>query len=206
MITNALYTVDSKEFTLSVVPLVTNVSQEHIAVLNILEIEQLQTIESSSRKAEFVTSRNVLHSILGPQYEPIQYAETGKPYMNSMNISISHTKQFVAVIVSKQYNVAVDIEMYRSKIHTIASRFMNTQEYSFYVSTEDRTVIWCAKEVLFKLYNASPNFKEHYSINICDLHDSGTLTATLQTPAIEKIIELSYFRTLQFCLVWAYNS
>lgn len=200
------YIEESPLYTLAVLPIVPELNNEHLFLLTTNEREHLNSMVSRTRQLEYVSVRVLLHSLLGNNYEPIQYLASGKPCMNSFHISISHTKQFVAVIVSKSHEAAIDIEMYRPKIQSIASRFMNDAELHACSTIEDATLVWSAKEVLYKMYNASAEFAEHYTVQCHTLQQKGTVQSNIHTKEVEKTIELSYFRTLDYCLVWGINT
>lgn len=205
MIDKHLYSIENQEYELCVIPIISNITEAHMLILTDYECEMYTNKISRSRKAEFVSARVLLFTMLGKNYEPVQYHQSGKPFMKSHKISISHTKQFVAAVVSKQFDVAIDIEMYRPTIQRIATRFMNTEELQQYTSIEDRTIVWSAKEVLYKMYNASADFALHYHIDRHVLEQTGKLTAHIHTQDVEKTIELSYFRTQEYCMVWGHN-
>ncbi|HOS83641.1 MAG TPA: 4'-phosphopantetheinyl transferase superfamily protein [Bacteroidales bacterium] len=206
MIDSYVYSHESALYTLAVIPILSEITAAHLSVLSTHEMQNMHEITSPSRRAEFVTARVLLHTIMGHQYEPIQYEPSGKPFMTSHSVSISHTKQFVAAVVSKNISVAVDIEMYRPTIQRIASRFMNTQELQNFTTIEDQTLVWSAKEVLYKMYNASAEFAQDYTIQWKKLAQTGTIQTHIHTQTIEKTIELSYFRTLDYCLVWGHTT
>jgi 4'-phosphopantetheinyl transferase EntD len=110
---------------------------------------------SEHRKREWLSVRTLLKRLLGEEKE-IAYTDFGKPYLadNSCHISISHTKDFVAVIWGKEKEVAIDIERISSRVENIRSRFMSEPEESN-LSKENPVIHlllhWSAKESLFKL-------------------------------------------------------
>ena len=60
----------------------------------------------------------------------MRYHESGRPYLedDNLSISISHTKGYVAVIVSDKTDVGIDIEHYAQRIHKVAFQFMRADE------------------------------------------------------------------------------
>jgi phosphopantetheinyl transferase len=82
-----------------------------------------------------------------------------KPFFKNCEVffSISHTKNWVACIISSQKEVGIDIEICNPKIEQIAAKFLsdiesiqiknncNLQNYLQY-----HTLYWCAKETMFK--------------------------------------------------------
>jgi 4'-phosphopantetheinyl transferase len=74
----------------------------------------------------FLSIRKLLQEI-GYTDEDLFYDETGKPnLLDGKNISITHSFEFSAIIVSEQVP-GIDLEMQRQKIITIAEKFMDTE-------------------------------------------------------------------------------
>ena len=89
-------------------------------VIGLLEIER-------GRQAENDGVHCVLTEMLG--YEPlVEHNEDGKPMIEGYHISISHTLGYVAVILSRDYEVGVDIEYVSDRVNRISSRFLRDDE------------------------------------------------------------------------------
>ena len=75
--------------------------------------QEMQRFTSDRRKLEWLSVRVLLYSMLQEDKE-IGYSSEGKPHLtdNSSFISISHTKGYVAVILSSVAPVGIDIEQY----------------------------------------------------------------------------------------------
>jgi 4'-phosphopantetheinyl transferase EntD len=135
---------------------ITGTSDELLALLEHKEryIPVLQKM-SEYRKREWLSVRVLLKRLFGEEKE-IDYTDSGKPYLvdKSYHISISHTKNFVAVAWDKNKEIAIDIERISLRVKNIRTRFMSEQEESNL--SEEHPVIhlllhWSAKESLFKL-------------------------------------------------------
>ena len=130
----------------------------------------LEKISSEHRKKEWLTVRVLLKNMLGEEKE-ILYTETGKPYLsdNSFQISISHTKGFVAVALHPKKSVGIDIEYISPRIYNIRSRFMNEKEESGLDKNQEQIHLllhWSAKESVFKaLEEQEVDFRESFHIN-----------------------------------------
>ena len=112
-------------------------------VLGILEI-------GNGREAEKQGERELLKQMLG--YDVVlNHNEDGKPLIERYNISISHTKGFVAILLSKGLEVGIDIEYHSDRIQKIAQRFLRSDEK--YTLTSDLLTVWCAKEAVYKLFS-----------------------------------------------------
>ncbi|MDR0680787.1 MAG: 4'-phosphopantetheinyl transferase superfamily protein [Dysgonamonadaceae bacterium] len=135
---------------------ITETSDELLALLEHKEryISVLRKM-SEHRKREWLFARVLLKRSLGEEKE-IGYTGFGKPYLTdkSYHISISHTKNFVAVAWNKKKEVAIDIERISSRVKNIRTRFMSELEENN-LSKENPVIHlllhWSAKETLFKL-------------------------------------------------------
>ena len=83
----------------------------------------------------------------------INYDEYGKPNLdNDWFISISHTTEFVAIILKKDGGCGIDIEKISDKVERIKHKFLNASDLQTVISPEDLCVYWGAKEALYKYY------------------------------------------------------
>lgn len=85
--------------------------------------------------------------------EPVEitHEESGKPVLDGWHISISHTKGYAAVLLSKSHEVGIDIEYVSERVKRIADRFLRPDEQA--ENTTDLLLHWCAKEAIYKLYS-----------------------------------------------------
>jgi phosphopantetheinyl transferase (holo-ACP synthase) len=128
---------------------------------------------TEKRKCEWLTVR-ILLKILSGEEKEITYQPNGKPYLldHSYHISISHTNYkgiessttscrpewrhlgYVAMILNKEKEVAIDIEMISPRILRIKDRFLSEKEVKS-ISADDEIVHlllhWSAKESVFKI-------------------------------------------------------
>ena len=110
---------------------------------------------AEKRRREWLAVRVLLKELVSEE-KMIEYLPSGKPFLNdgSWNISISHTKDYAAIILDKRNKVAIDIEHISPRINKIRSRFMNVREEEN-LSVENELIHlllhWSAKESLYKL-------------------------------------------------------
>src|SRR6185369_17184734 len=99
------------------------------------------------------------------------------------HISVSHTKNFVGLIISEKYPVAIDVELIHPRIEKIVHRFVNDDELKFLPSNhklEYYFIIWSAKECLYKMHGRGELlFKEHLHVQPFQLNNQGEITASL---------------------------
>jgi 4'-phosphopantetheinyl transferase len=114
----------------------------------------------------------------------LHYDEFGKPYFDCHNyISITHSHDFAAIIISDE-TVGIDMELQREKILRIADKFVDTENSYLSKNSETQniadyirelTVIWGAKEAIFKIRNEKGiSFKDHIRIDAFSLDENQT--------------------------------
>lgn len=94
----------------------------------------------------------LMYQMTGYHTEIIHHNEEGKPLLANLQISISDTKGFVAVIIGMNRNVAVDIEYQNDRVNRIASRFIRNDEKAPNVTSQ--LVHWSAKETTYKYFSS----------------------------------------------------
>jgi len=97
--------------------------------------------------------RAVLAELLKNNEIGITYSETTQPQLKDYHISFSHTKNSVAVALSKT-PVGIDIEELTPRILPLYPRFMGEQEIAGcdVNNLKDLYYYWCAKEAMYKWY------------------------------------------------------
>ncbi|MDA3883364.1 MAG: hypothetical protein PF481_08755 [Bacteroidales bacterium] len=159
----------------------------------------------NSRKREFLSVRKLLHTVFPQKKHIIQYSKSGKPECSEYSISISHSHNYIAIICTPNKQVSIDIEEYRNIIEKTAPKFISEQEKKCFQSIEELTLVWSSKEVLYKLFEASSNFLQDYTIEgeKQDLQEHGKLIGRVNTKKIDKTIKIDYFRSQKFIVTWS---
>ena len=113
----------------------------------------IENISNEVRKKERIISRFLLETLVGKKVE-VKYADSGKPFCDGVHFSISHTKNFVAVIVSNK-PVGVDIEYKSDRIFRVTEKFMHPEELKTLQECTEKQkfalLCWCAKETVYKI-------------------------------------------------------
>ncbi len=140
-------------------PIVNKIESEKITILVWEITETLEEIialgegintdnyTSEKRKKEHFASRLLVNEICPTK--TIIYNEFGAPELNNgKHISISHSKELVAVIFSDK-KTGLDIEQISEKSLRIASKFVSAKNL-IKLNKEKATLIWCLKEAIYK--------------------------------------------------------
>ena len=134
----------------------------------------LRKKKSEIHQKQFLAVRKILE-LLSIHDSDISYDLDGKPFIKSIDISISHSKEFVAVIISDE-KVGVDIESNSDKCFRIMQKFLGTEnEFPMKIDWKTAQVIWNMKESLFKMMDFKEiDFKENFIVIPFSLNDNQT--------------------------------
>ena len=100
----------------------------------------------------------------------IKIADTRKPFLEdeAYHFSISHCRDYAAVLISKQHRAGVDIEMVNEKIDRIIPKFLTAEECFLFTEgglTKTATLFWSVKETVYKWQGSgATDFKKHIRI------------------------------------------
>lgn len=125
------------------------------SVLNLEEINQLNSFGSAQRKREFNAVRHLKHQVFDE--ELIIYGENGKPRFDNSDITIgiSHSAHW-ALFAHARIPFGCDIEEVSDRIISISDRFCSSAELELFageVGVMQLTQLWSCKEALYKLIN-----------------------------------------------------
>ena len=127
----------------------------HESILNLEEINQLNSFGSAQRKREFNAVRHLKHQVFGEKL--IIYGENGKPRFDNSDITIgiSHSAHW-ALFAHARIPFGCDIEEVSDRIIPISDRFCSSGELELFageVGVVQLTQLWSCKEALYKLVN-----------------------------------------------------
>jgi len=134
---------------------------ESVYFLNKDEEIEYAKISNEARKKEWLTTRILLTELLEKRIQ-ILYSEHRKPYIenHTSNISISHSRNFVAIIISAEYLIGIDVENISNRIEKVKHKFLNTEELEWCATLDQLTACWSAKEAIFKIYEKELDFRD----------------------------------------------
>ena len=109
-----------------------------------------ENIKNNKRLKEWICTRLLLKQ-LAPN-SIISYNQYGAPTLsNGSAVSISHSHEYCAILVSKK-TASIDLELISTKAHRIKEQFIAKEEEFLIKKSDIYTLIWCAKECLFKIH------------------------------------------------------
>ena len=187
---------------------ITETSDELYPFFNSEELNNPDFIKYSyeKRRIEWMITRLLIKKIIGSNFE-ISYSEEGKPILRHLKfkyISITHSRQFVAVFVHETLNVGIDIEDSLRNFNSIESRFLSDAELTFINRNPTLQCLhWCAKEAIFKLiHETGVEFKTQILINPFNAETSNFFTAQFIGEHRQSNFKLYFEYLSDHCMVW----
>ena len=171
------------------------------------EMEEISFIRSESLRKQRLAVRALLNTMFDDKVY-LSHHDNGKPYIenNPINISISHTAKYVAVILHEEENVGIDIESLDRDFSAVEKKALSEDEIDDLEDekrNEQLAIYWCAKEAIFKLlsrYNV--DFAEQIEIERFRPRGEGELEATFISKNEEEEFNLEYITFDRHVLVW----
>ena len=162
------------------------------------EMEEISFIRSESLRKQRLAVRALLNTLFDDKVY-LSHHDNGKPYIenDAINISISHTERFVAVILHKEANVGIDIESLDRDFSVVEKKALSEDEIDDLEDekrNEQLAIYWCAKEAIFKLLSVyNLDFAEQIEIERFRPRGEGELEATfVNEDGDEEEFDLEY--------------
>jgi len=138
-----------------------------------VDLSELFDITNQNRKIEWMTIRSILLATHSTS-DDIVYDEHRKPYFKESNahLSISHSREMVAVSINANTITGIDIQYISEKIINIDRKFLNEKELEISSKTPlELSYYWSIKEALFKVYGKKDAFLKN-NIEVTDIRYS----------------------------------
>jgi len=164
-------------------------------IANKEDIIKVNKFKFEKRKQEWIATRLLVAEICG-KYKTIKYDKYGKPSIEGANISISHTKGLVAVVIGNK-DVGIDVEKVSERIIKIAPRFLYPTEISE-IDINNQLLqfhaYWCAKETIYKIYSKKAvDFKNNIKIKPFQIKNEGKIIGKINIDNFKEEYKLNYF-------------
>ncbi len=160
--------------------------------LSFKDLKFFSSLKNVQRKNEYLATRILLHS-LNPTYE-IKYDKNGRPSLagSEKHISISHSKDVVAIIVSDNSEAAIDVQYFDNKVLGLRKKFLSAKETRL-IAKEDVTnncLAWSVKESLFKSIRQE-NVPFNTCLNIISINTNFVESKVIH-PNVSKNVRVNY--------------
>lgn len=154
-------------------------------------------------------SRVLLQNLFDAHKIEIHKNEANKPtlFINDEKyfISISHSYEYVGIMFSRTHEIGLDIEKIDERINRVSRKFLNENEQLFAESKLSKTLIWSAKESVYKWYGKKElDFKEHMQAYPFTAADKGIFNFKLSKNEIEKEINIHYYLIDNYVITYCF--
>ena len=189
---------------------ITETEEELMALSSIPsdEMEEISFIRSESMRKQRLAVRALLEEMFEEKVY-LSHHDNGKPYIenDAINISITHTAKYVAVILHPTEDVGIDIESLDRDFSAVEKKALSEDEIDDLDDdkrNEQLAIYWCAKEAIFKrvsVYNV--DFAEQIEMERFRPKGEGELEASfIDKDDYEEEFELEYMTFDRHVLVW----
>ncbi|SFB80068.1 Phosphopantetheinyl transferase [Parapedobacter composti] len=174
--------------------------------LNVRERTTLSRLNKGKRTLHWLATRVLLREMLDTTgYIDCPSDENGKPYLANFpqRISLTHSFDYAAVMMSNNGEVGIDLELVKPKILRIADKFMKPGELDAIGNdhVEKLYACWCAKEAVYKLQgNKGVSFKDNMTVLPFDYQEQGVLHLDLKAPNRSEQFKVYYERFQDYML------
>lgn len=166
----------------------------------------LKDVRSERRSVEWLSTRVMLLDLLGSE-QIILNRKDGSPYLSEgkIKISISHTKEYAAILLHETSAVGIDVETRSERVVKIAGKFISEDEFIDPAQKIVHQLLhWSAKETLFKLINEQGiDFKQHLHIYPFTPCKEGLIRAWETKTNKRRSFRLHYEVHPDYVLTWA---
>lgn len=170
-----------------------------------INIKDIPEVKNQSKIKQWLATRLLLNNYFTDV--TIVYNEKGKPFLNNgWNISISHSGDYVVILLNEKNNCGIDIEKISKKTEKIKHKFLNESDLKKITTEQDLTIYWSAKETLYKFYGK----KEVLFIENLFIEDfsssKNTFTGIINMPDLKTKLNLVWEKIEDYILVYTTNT
>jgi 4'-phosphopantetheinyl transferase EntD len=106
---------------------------------------------------------------------------------------------------SKTHEIGLDIEKVDDRIHRVSNKFLNENEQIFAESKLTKTLIWSAKESLYKWYGKKElDFKGNMEAMEFEPKNEGIFNCLLHKNEIKKELAMHYNQIENYVFTYCY--
>lgn len=177
-------------------------------MIGLLQLNEFAEANGLSQKREIETKGKqlLINHLLNTDIEII-YDENGKPHLlnDTRHISITHSRDKIAIIVNDYEKTGIDIEIIRDKVLKIKHKFLSESELENAENDPEKLLIyWGAKESLYKIYGLKEvDFIKNLHIKPFIKHNLGTIIGTIDLLNFNHSFELNYLKIDDYILVYS---
>ena len=177
------------------------------------EKEKLNNLAKGKRTLHWLATRVLLRGLLQTdQYIHCPSDANGKPYLPDFpyKISLTHSYEYAGVMLSRQGECGMDLEIIKEKVVRVKEKFLKDHELAF-ISKENEIehlyACWCAKEAVYKLQgNRGVSFLEDMTIHPFEFKAQGVMTLDLVKNGKTASFQVFYEKFQDYMLGYSVES
>ncbi len=180
---------------------ITESVDELLSMINFTEEDYItfEKFKIKSRQAHWLSYRIMIKQLMGDECVcNFHYDDHGKLQFSDLDysLSVTHSGLYSGVIISRNHYVGIDIEKLGNRINLLADKFLSKEELqSLPKENKDRylTVLWSAKEALFKLYGKTKvQFDQNIILHKFKMQTKGSFKGEILIEDIHRIYNIEY--------------
>jgi hypothetical protein len=171
---------------------------EQVGELPVPPQVDLSGYRSEVRRREVLVTYALINALTGDDSLTIGHEPSGRPMLEGWHISISHTRGWAAVVMSRSHEVAVDIEYRSDRVSRVVERFIRPDEDSD--GLHRQLINWSAKETVYKYFSAED--LQYFEMRLLPyaLADRGTVQ--VEDLKVRKRVRVCYEVNADFVLTY----
>jgi phosphopantetheinyl transferase len=159
----------------------------------------LSHIRSLSHRREVKAVYALLAAMMGRDDLTIEHDAAGQPLLHGWNLSISHTRGWAAIILSRHHGVGIDIEYRSDRVSRVADRFIRPDEQRDTLA--EQLICWSTKETVYKLL--SEENLQYFEMRLSPYLPSTAGSIEVDDLKQHQKVEVNYEINDNFVLTWA---
>ena len=172
------------------------------------ELEEISLFRSESQRRQKLAVRALINEVFEEKMY-LNHHDNGQPYLENCatNISITHTDNYVAIIIHDEEEVGIDVESLDRDFSVVEKKALSEDEIDDLEKdkrNEQLAIYWCAKEAIFKRMSQNRvDFAEQIEVEKFNVRKEGELEATfIHKDEHEEEFDLEYMIFDRHVLVW----
>ena len=172
------------------------------------ELEEISLFRNENHRRQKLAVRALINEVFEEKMY-LNHHDNGQPYFENCatNISITHTDNYVAIIIHDEDEVGIDVESLDRDFSVVEKKALSEDEIDDLEKdkrNEQLAIYWCAKEASFKRMSQNRvDFAEQIEVEKFNVRKEGELEATfIHKDEHEEEFELEYMIFDRHVLVW----
>ena len=172
------------------------------------ELEEISLFRNENHRRQKLAVRALINEVFEEKMY-LNHHDNGQPYFENCatNISITHTDNYVAIIIHDEDEVGIDVESLDRDFSVVEKKALSEDEIDDLEKdkrNEQLAIYWCAKEAIFKRMSQNRvDFAAQIEVEKFNVRKEGELEATfIHKDEHEEEFELEYMIFDRHVLVW----